>query len=361
MKMNSEIYLYGVVGREIRALDVIRQLKALERSGEQEVDIRISSPGGGVREGFAIYNHLKNSSLKINTYNDSQAASIAAYIYLAGDKRYAAENSEYMIHKPLFGELRGVNADDLDELKKDLDRIEESVLKDTSEATGLSADEIKEYLSGEGTIFTAQEAMEKGFVHEIIKPLKAVAFYDKEEPLLFDDGLFNSGDTGELEANKMAETKTPETPVIDKAYLEANHADMLKEISEKAYAEGYDKGVADECSRIQSVEELMLSGYEDVIMKCKYEDKKTGAEAAVMLIQAQKEKGSVHMEALKSDANESDEVPEGDAAIVAEKTPEQKWDADPKLRADFGDDKGAYIAYMDAEKKGKVKILGGSK
>ena len=361
MKMNSEIYLYGVVGREIRALDVIRQLKALERSGEQEVDIRISSPGGGVREGFAIYNHLKNSSLKINTYNDSQAASITAYIYLAGDKRYAAENSEYMIHKPLFGELRGVNADDLDELKKDLDRIEESILKDTSEATGLSADEIKEYLSGEGTIFTAQEAMEKGFVHEIIKPLKAVAFYDKEEPLSFDDGLFNSGNTGELEAKEMADTKTPELPVIDKAYLEANHADMLKEISDKAYAEGYEKGVTDECERIKSVEELAMAGYEDVIMSCKYDDKKTSAEAAIMLVKAQKEKGSVHMEALKSDAKESDEIPEGAVASVAKKTPEQKWEADADLRAEFGNDKGAYMAFEKANAEGRVKIIGGSK
>ena len=74
-----------------------RKLKAAK------LEVHISSPGGSVSDGLAIYNYLAGLSakgVKVETYVDGLAASIASVIAMAGDVRYIGQASSMLIHRP---------------------------------------------------------------------------------------------------------------------------------------------------------------------------------------------------------------------------------------------------------------------
>lgn len=58
----------------------------------------ISSPGGNVDPGIAIYNFLKGLPVEVITHNYGSCDSIAALIFCAGKKRYTVNNSRFLIH-----------------------------------------------------------------------------------------------------------------------------------------------------------------------------------------------------------------------------------------------------------------------
>lgn len=57
-----------------------------------------STPGGGVMNGFNIYNVLRGLPAKIIFHNVGNVDSIGNAIFLAGDERYACPHSTFMFH-----------------------------------------------------------------------------------------------------------------------------------------------------------------------------------------------------------------------------------------------------------------------
>ena len=93
------------------------------------------------------------------------------------------------------------------------------------------------------------------------------------------------------------------------------------------------------------------------------------ADATLAVLEAEQSAKGDALNDLEADAADAGEVAStatasGDAPSV-EKTPEQvaeaKWEASAELREEFGDNKGAYMAYAVADANGQVKILGGDK
>ncbi len=348
----AEIEIYDGIGYwETSAEQFINDVKSL--GDVSQINLNLNCPGGEVWDGMAIYTYLTAHKATINVRVDGLAASMGSVIMLAGDNISIAEGAFVMIHNPsacAWGESK-----DLEKSINMLKKIEESMANIYSKKTGKDIEEIKEIMDAE-TWFTAQDAVDFGLADNVFEGIKAAASYDlkglgyKKVP-----SMLNTGITGDMEGNKMPESKAPETPVIDKAYLEANCQAILKEIKAEAYAEG----VSAECDRIKSLEELSAKGYEDVLMECKFDGKTTQAEAAVMMVKAFKDKGDTYLESMKADAKESDEIEE--SSIVDEvksDDPIACWESDSKLRAEFGDDKDAYMAYKKATDNGLVKIRG---
>jgi len=77
---------------------VIRALKYLEAKSEEPIKVYINSIGGDVYGGFAIYDTLMSLQVDVITIGTGIVASIAAIIYLAGDKRYMTDTACVMIH-----------------------------------------------------------------------------------------------------------------------------------------------------------------------------------------------------------------------------------------------------------------------
>ena len=139
--------------------------------------VRVSSDGGDVGAGIAIYNFLKEHNAKVVAHIDKWAASIASYICFAAEKIEMPSNVYMMIHNPkaaIFGsamELRST-ADWLDKLQNMLvdtyaqgDDSKKAYIQELMDKeTWLTADECVELF---GDKIELQEATE----------LKAVACY----------------------------------------------------------------------------------------------------------------------------------------------------------------------------------------
>lgn len=157
IKIDEEIGYWGISASVIN-----RQLN--EASGD--ITIEISSPGGSVYEGIAIFNAIKAYNKgEVTTVIVSLAASMASIIALAGDKIKAYDNSLYMIHNASM--WAGGDAKELRKKADHLESITNMLAKNYISKSGKSEKEIIKLLDDE-TWFYGSEIMEAGFVDEII-------------------------------------------------------------------------------------------------------------------------------------------------------------------------------------------------
>lgn len=172
LSIYDDIGMWGVTAR-----DFIAEL----RNFSGNLDLEISSLGGSVFEGVAIYNALKRyreqegNSLTVRVMG--VAASIASYIAMAGGKIVMPANTYLMVHKP-WGGVAG-NADEMRDYADVLDKIEGSLIGAYASRSGKSEDEIRTLLA-EDTWMTAQEAVDAGFADEVAEAIEVEASYEAE-------------------------------------------------------------------------------------------------------------------------------------------------------------------------------------
>ena len=138
------INIFGVVGEDVRASDVIPKIQA--ESGDV-IEVNIMSPGGSVVEGLAIYDTLRASDRKILTRAMGQAASIASVIFMAGDEREVADNAEIMIHNAWAGVAGSKH--ELAEYVERLDDIDQKLINIYSTRSNLNEDQVRDLLDKE--------------------------------------------------------------------------------------------------------------------------------------------------------------------------------------------------------------------
>lgn len=170
----TEILLYGIIGDSWDGLDA-NQIVPLISDSDDDLDIRINSPGGYVMEGLAIFNAIeraKQQGRKVTTHNDGLAASMASVILMAGDTRIMADNALLMVHNPW--DCACGDAAELRRAADKLDLIRDQLVKVYSQKTGIEPDELIAMLDAE-TWFTAEQALEQNFVTEVAEALSAAA------------------------------------------------------------------------------------------------------------------------------------------------------------------------------------------
>jgi ATP-dependent Clp endopeptidase proteolytic subunit ClpP len=129
------------------------------------INVRISSPGGDVFDGLAIYNALKAHPATINTVVEGLAASAASFIMLAGDTVTMAENSMAMVHNA-WG-LGVGNASDMRALAGVLDKIDGQIAGMYAAKSGKTLADCQAAMAAE-TWFTASEAKDFGLIDSVI-------------------------------------------------------------------------------------------------------------------------------------------------------------------------------------------------
>jgi ATP-dependent protease ClpP protease subunit len=147
-------------------------LQALQ-SGASEIALHMSTEGGNMTAGFALYFFLKSLPLPLTTYNIGSVESVGVPIFLAGQKRYACPGTRFLVH-PLhwgFGNLVAADHSRVSEWRDCLDFDAERYLKifeDATNGAGKRAN-IRDNLYGNARIFDAEQALEAGIVHEIVQ------------------------------------------------------------------------------------------------------------------------------------------------------------------------------------------------
>ena len=176
--MAKEILIYDSIGYDwwtgggITAKSIMRELKAIEASGEKDVLVRINSPGGEVFEGIAIYNLLAQSELNINTQIDGIAYSMGGIIALAGKKITMLKNTTLLIHN-VSGGVWG-NANDLRGALEMMDKLDGSLALTIAEKTGLTEAEVRaKWMDYRDHTLSAQDALEAKLIDEVIDTKKA--------------------------------------------------------------------------------------------------------------------------------------------------------------------------------------------
>ena len=161
------VWLGGEV-RDDNANAICAQLLLLAAEDpERDIYLYINSPGGSVTAGMAIYDTMQYVKPDVVTVGMGLAASMAQFLLTAGapGKRYITPHARVLLHQPLGGaggsatDIR-INADLILGMKKELAQI-------TASRTGKSVEQV-EADGDRDHWFTAQEALEYGFVDQVI-------------------------------------------------------------------------------------------------------------------------------------------------------------------------------------------------
>ena len=160
------IFITGEINDAL-ANTVVAQLLYLEaKDSTKDIDVYISSPGGSVTAGLAIYDTMNFIKCGVSTICIGMAASMAAFLLSSGEKgkRFALPSSEIMIHQPLGG-AQGqasdikIQAEHILSLKKRLNEI-------LAKNTGKPYEQI-EIDTDRDNYLTAEEALSYGLIDRI--------------------------------------------------------------------------------------------------------------------------------------------------------------------------------------------------
>lgn len=179
-----DLYVFGdITSHQFFENDVTEHsvVEQIAKADVDKINVHISSYGGEVKTGVAIYNTLKSHKAKVTTYCDGFACSIASVIFMAGDERIMNEASALMMHD-VWQETAG-NAEQLRKIADDLDKINQLSLTAYKAHSSLSEEDIKALMDKE-TWILPEEALEYGFATSIEKSEKKNASQNAKMQLL---------------------------------------------------------------------------------------------------------------------------------------------------------------------------------
>ena len=134
---------------------------------KRDIHLYINSPGGSVTAGMAIYDTMQFIDCDVATYAMGLAASMGQFLLTAGTKgkRYSLPHTRILMHQPSAG-VGGtasdiaIQAELFRSTKQELNRLQ-------ALHTGQTPEKINED-SDRDRWFTAQEALEYGFVDHVV-------------------------------------------------------------------------------------------------------------------------------------------------------------------------------------------------
>lgn len=165
-----EIFLYGVVGDEYTQSDAGSIARILAANRKKPASMRIASHGGLAYDGLAIHNAFADHDGPTTAIIESVAASAASLAAIGADKVKMYANATYHIHEGI-----GFAYGHIAEIKETIDWLEtfnEAAVKTYAAKTGKSEKVMAAALlgaNGDGTKYNAQQALEMGFIDEIVE------------------------------------------------------------------------------------------------------------------------------------------------------------------------------------------------
>ena len=162
-----KIFIWGTVN-EKTAKHVIERMMYLDSIGDEEIKFYISSPGGYVTSGFAIYDTMLSLNSPVSTICTGLAASMASILLSAGAKgrRFVQPHAKVMIHQPSGG-AQG-QASNIEIQAAEILKIKEQSARILAENCGQNYERIIKDFNRDYWM-DASESIEYGIVDEILQ------------------------------------------------------------------------------------------------------------------------------------------------------------------------------------------------
>lgn len=157
----SRVVMFNEEINSETATKLIQTLLKLSMDNPDEpIYLLINSPGGSVKDGFAILDTMMSLSAEIYTLGMGEVSSMASLMLAAGDKRYVQPSASGLIHSPYFSR-RGRGEDFINSY------LDSRVTNERFNAFHMTLldkteEEITEMLRVE-TYLTADDFIEKGY------------------------------------------------------------------------------------------------------------------------------------------------------------------------------------------------------
>jgi ATP-dependent Clp protease protease subunit len=167
--LKERIVFLGTQVDETSANMVCAQLILLDaEDNERDISLYINSPGGSVTDGLAIYDTMQYIKCDVSTVCLGMAASMGQFLLCAGakGKRYALPHSRILMHQP-SGQMQGQAADIAIQAEQII-YLKKMMAERIAFHTGQPVERI-EADSDRDRWFTAQEALEYGFIDKVIE------------------------------------------------------------------------------------------------------------------------------------------------------------------------------------------------
>jgi ATP-dependent Clp protease protease subunit len=135
---------------------------------DKDISLYINSPGGIVFSGLAIYDTMQYVNCDIRTICLGIAASMGQFLLCAGapGKRFSLPHSRILMHQPSMGGMQG-QASDIAIQAEQIGYSKNVLAERIAFHTGQTVERI-EADSDRDRWFTAQEALEYGFIDAVI-------------------------------------------------------------------------------------------------------------------------------------------------------------------------------------------------
>ena len=164
----GELWLYGVVGGWWRGFDAESVANALRNLDVDTLYVRVHSPGGYAGDGVAIANLLRNHRARVVVVVDGLAASAASVIAIAGAEIVMCPGSQLMLHDASVATYGNAA-----QLRRDAEWIDKQsenyagVYAYRAGGTSAAWRQVMTANEGEGTWYTAEEAVAAGLADEV--------------------------------------------------------------------------------------------------------------------------------------------------------------------------------------------------
>lgn len=167
---NARIYtFYEPVGEQ----SVKRAMRELghwsRRDPEQPIKIVFNSPGGSVLDGLALFDYiqqLRDQGHEITTVGLGMAASMGGILLQAGDWRVMGKNAWMLIHE--VSSVAWGKASEQEDQLKFVRRLQDRCVEILASRANISKDQIKRKWKKLDWWLSAEEALEAGFVDEVV-------------------------------------------------------------------------------------------------------------------------------------------------------------------------------------------------
>ena len=167
MLRNREISLLGRVDDD-SVNSLVTQMLYLEKASPgEEITFYINSGGGEVGNGLALYDVMQYISSPVRTVCVGLAASMAAVLFAAGDRREMFTHSKVMIHDPAISGTMTMKALEIQTMSQDMMATRQALAEILAKHTGQPLESILEKTMTD-YFFDAEEAIAFGLADSII-------------------------------------------------------------------------------------------------------------------------------------------------------------------------------------------------